>query len=242
MGEPIEPEIHFYENLDSASKALAEKLQKAIQEITKEKDRFTLALAGGNTPKHLYNLLVKHYSSQLPWSLIHLFWGDERYVLKDHPESNYNMAFNTIIAKAPIPPQNVHRIPTEIKPPEKAAEAYEIQLREFFSTTASYTFDLILLGMGEDGHTASLFPKSPVLQENKKWVTAVSAPPLILPNTRITLTLPIINKAKSIFFLVAGSKKIRIVKSILNDYKKAAKHYPAAMVQPKHRLIWFIAN
>ncbi|MFQ5820673.1 MAG: 6-phosphogluconolactonase, partial [Candidatus Heimdallarchaeota archaeon] len=146
------------------------------------------------------------------------------------------------IEKAPIPSLNVHRIPTEIKPPEKAAQAYEIQLREYFSTTTSYTFDLILLGIGEDGHTASLFPKSPILQENKRWVVAVSAPPLILPNTRITLTLPIINKAKSIFFLVAGSKKIGVVKSILNDYKKAAKYYPAAMVQPKHRLIWFIAN
>jgi len=138
--------------------------QAAIQA---ERGYFTLALAGGQTPRSLYRLLAREYRERIPWPQVHLFWGDERCVPPDDPDSNFAAAHETLISKVPLPSQNIHCIPTEIGPPEKAADVYEQVLREFFEGT-SPTFDVVLLGVGEDGHTASLFPGDPVLQERKR--------------------------------------------------------------------------
>ncbi len=143
-----------------------------------------------------------------------------------------------------MPPENVHPIPTKIEPPEKAASSYEQHLREFFHSSEedinSPTFDVILLGVGSDGHTASIFPGSPLLREKERWVSTVIAPSYALIPERITLTFPIINKANYAFFLVSGIKKKKIVRSILYNLNTAIKLYPAAMVHPRIKSVWFV--
>ncbi|UCD71276.1 MAG: 6-phosphogluconolactonase, partial [Syntrophobacterales bacterium] len=184
----------------------------------------------------------------------HFFWGDERYVPRDHPDSNFAMAFRVLISRVPIPSQNVHRIPVEVEHPEGAAEAYERILREFLwspkkADTHSRTphggelfpaFDLILLGVGKDGHTASLFPGDQALEEENRWVVAVHSPYGFPPVPRITLTLPVINRAGCILFTVSGSGKREVLRSILEDPDSAAHLYPAARVNPQGRVVWLI--
>ncbi len=235
-------EVFFFSNLDRASRAIAKYLIQMILEATVRKKQFNLAVAGGDTPRHLYSLLASKFSDQIPWNLVHIFWSDERYVPKESRYNNYAMVLGALISKIPIPNPNIHRIITELEPPEKAASSYEKLLRKYFSDKAAYTFDLLLLGMGEDGHIASLFPHSAELMEKERWVVSVNAPSAIYPRKRITLTLPIINKAKSIFFLVSGTKKKDIVNSIQKDHKIARKIYPAAMVSSINKLIWFVVN
>ncbi len=146
-----------------------------------------------------------------PWERVHLFWGDERYVPHDDPASNYRMARESLIAHVPIPAENVHPMPTDLPQPEKAAEAYEAELRRFFGTGAP-GFDLQLLGLGVEGHTASLFPGSPALEEKERWVAAVVAP--AKPPQRLTLTLPVLNQGRNTLFLVTGADKRPIVAAL----------------------------
>jgi 6-phosphogluconolactonase len=187
----------------------------------------------------------------MPWPHIHLFWGDERCVPPDHPESNFSMAFRALISRVPIPSQNVHRVPAEIEPPEDAAKAYEKILRVFFGPSNTHpnrpheggpfpAFDLILLGVGGDGHTASLFPGGRALEETKRWVTGVRTPHGSPPVARITLTLPLINRGRHILFLVSGSGKRDVLRSILDDPDSAARRYPAARVNPEGRAVWLV--
>jgi len=216
---------------------------KEADEAVKKKGRFLLALCGGNTPRFLYSLLASEYAKNIEWNAVHLFWGDERYVSKDQPESNFAMAHDTLISKVPLPPQNVHRINTEGETPERAAESYEKILRGFFEEVegeAFQTFDVTLLGMGKDGHTASLFPENLVIEEKSRWVAEVDAPPSILPQSRITLTLPVLNKSRAVFFLVSGAEKSMVLRSILEEPDKARRHYPAAMVQARRKLVWYV--
>lgn len=240
----IWPEIKVYYDLNAASRALAESLVDIARSAIAEKGYFTLALAGGNTPRYLYNLLATEYIDQISWAAVHFFWLDERYVPQDHPDSNFAMAFDTLISKVPIPPENIHPIPTEIEPLEKAAALYEQYLRKFFHSSeedvTTSIFDLILLGVGDDGHTASLFPNDSILKERKRWVTVVNAPHTAKISHRITLTFSIVNRANYAFFLVSGDKKKMVVRSILNDFKVASKLYPAAMVHPRIMSVWFI--
>lgn len=240
----IGPEIKVYSDLNAASRALAESLVDIARSAIAEKGYFTLALAGGNTPRHLYNLLANEYIEQISWAAVHIFWGDERYVPQDHPDSNFAMAFDTLISKIPAPTENIHPIPTEIEPPEKAAASYEQYLRKFFHSSVedvtTPTFDLILLGVGDDGHTASLFPNASVLKERERWVTLVDAPPTAKISHRITLTFSVINRANYAFFLVSGDKKKMVVRSILNNFEAASEFYPAAMVHPKIKNVWFV--
>jgi 6-phosphogluconolactonase len=243
MVETIKPEVHVFDNLKNASQALAENIVKTSNKSIKSRNRFALALSGGKTPRLLYELVANEYSEKINWEAIHFFWGDERYVPKDHPDSNFAMAYNTLITKVPLPFQNVHSIPTEIETPEKAAESYEETLREFFEDSdeeVSCTFDAILLGVGEDGHTASLFPGSPALKEKIRWAVAVDAPASFLPKARITLTLPVINRSRDVFLLVYGDKKSSVVSSILEDPERSRKLYPAAMIEARERLIWYV--
>ncbi len=202
--------------------------------------RFAVALSGGSTPGGLYSLLAtSEFRDQIPWPQVHLFWGDERCVPPDHPESNYGMVGKTLLAKIPIPEQNVHRMKGE-REPEGAAFEYAQTLRKFFQLTDRDLpcFDLIFLGLGQDGHTASLFPGNQVLQEKERLVAAVYVEKI--KSHRLTLTLPVLNYGANIFFLVAGGDKATALKDVLQgEYKPEC--LPAQCIQPQRgRLVWLV--
>ncbi len=244
----MKPDIYHFHNLDELSAAAVEYACRLAQQSVAERGHFTLALSGGNTPRTLYEYLTREpYIHQMPWVNTHLFWGDERNVPVDHPDSNAAMASQALIKHIPIPLHNVHRIPTEGNTPEEAAKHYEAMLREMLPVfaPASQTFqlpafDLILLGMGKDGHTASLFPGSPVLDESSRWVAATPVPNASPSVRRITLTFPVLNAAKAVIFLVAGQEKHLIVDTIVSDPEHARTLYPAARINPEGELKWFI--
>ncbi len=241
--------IQQYANLKKLSIAAAGHIARIAEQCVNERGYFTLALSGGSTPRTLHEYLTAlPYSANISWMETHLFWGDERFVPADHPDSNFLMALHTLIDHVPVPAENVHRIPTELPTPEQAAKQYETTLREkmevFDLSSRSQrvpVFDCLLLGMGPDGHTASLFPGSPVLAEQTRWVAATPLPNLNPPVRRITLTFPVINAAKHVFFLVAGAEKQEIVQTIQDEPDNAREQYPAARVNPvSGELLWFV--
>lgn len=245
----MKPDIWRFETLKECSLAAADFITDQATAAVRDTGMFSLALAGGSTPRLLYECLGSPaYASRLPWGGIHLFWGDERCVKKTDPDSNYAMAYDSLIKKVDIAAANIHRIPAEIEPPSRAAQAYAETVRQVFHQKAGLplartpAFDLVLLGMGPDGHTASLFPGNPALHEKKELVTAVVAPTASPPLPRISLTYALINEAKCVFFLVAGRRKNQIVQEIIDDRTGAAQKYPAALVWPQGRLIWAVAE
>ncbi|BBJ28407.1 6-phosphogluconolactonase [Athalassotoga saccharophila] len=191
-----------------------------LSQYFKKDQIFTLCLAGGNTPKKLYERMALE---NFPWERIHLFWGDERYVPYDDPRSNYGMAYDSLIKFIKIPPQNVHKIRTDL-PLEDAVKDYEETLRSFFDDGP--TFDILFLGMGKDGHTASIFPNSPLIHEEKRWVvfTEAGLEPFV---ERITLTFPVLNRSKNTFILAGGREKIRTLENLSNEM-------PVNMVRSDH--------
>jgi len=214
---------------------------RLVQEALLIRGRFAVALAGGTTPRTLYQRLANRpFSDQIPWKEVHLFWGDERAVLPDNPDSNYRMAHETLISHVPIPPGNVHRMPAEMSDLQAAAKQYEETLRRFFNRPKEGwpSFDLALLGIGSDGHTASLFPGSPGLNEKERWVAA----PYVekLKAARLTLTLPVFNHAKQVVFLISGRDKAPIMKEILQDYPHS-NEIPAALIRPEE-MRWFFLD
>ena len=234
------PEIIICGDADELNRKAAERFVLLANEAAAKAGRFTAALSGGSTPRTLYSLLaMPDYKESIPWSQVHLFWGDERCVPPDHQDSNYRMAREALLSKITIPTDNVHRMAGE-KEPQVAAVEYEEQLRKLFQPPpgALPRFDLILLGLGEDGHTVSLFPGSEALDEQERLVIA----PYIekLQTHRITLSLPVINEAAVILFLVAGKSKSAIVKKVLAENAESSA-LPAARVQPKNgKLTWLI--
>lgn len=243
MGESVEPEIHAFDTLRDASQSLAERIAETSRAAVKERGRFTMALSGGKTPELLYGLLASEYADKIEWNSFHLFWGDERFVSQDHPDSNFHVAYKSWISKVPIPLRNVHRIQTEEETPEKAADTYERLLIEFFDALEEMpdtTFDVILLGLGADGHTASLFPGSQALAEKKRWVVSTDAPSSVFPKKRITLTLPLINSSRDVIFLALGGEKRSVIRTIFEEPEKALKIYPAAMVRARGKLLWYV--
>jgi len=247
--------IQQFNNIGEASIAVYEQIVDIANSAVSAKGFCTIVLAGGKTPQKTYELLSKpSRTEQMPWQQSHFFWGDERWLASKHPDSNFFMAHNALFSKVHIPPQNVHQIPTGHQTPEIGAEMYEKHLRDFFHSkplTESIkvsenrtfpSFDLILLGMGTDGHTASLFPSSKFLEEKEKWVTAVEGSEGSPPVPRITLTLPVLNQAKNILFLISGNEKKKILDTILDKPEEAEKLYPAAHVKPRGNLIWVIAE
>ncbi|MFQ5709994.1 MAG: 6-phosphogluconolactonase, partial [bacterium] len=196
-----------------------------------------LTLAGGNTPRDVYvRLGLGTIQSQIKWDRVHLYWGDERTVPPDHPDSNYGMVKATLLSRIAIPDENVHRIRGEMAPREAAAE-YAALLQEHFDNKPP-RFDLVLLGLGGDGHTASLFPTSRALEEQNRWVKAVFVPKF---NTwRVTLTFPVLNNAREVIFLVAGSEKAKIVQRVL-DCAQPTMEMPATLIRPhKGKLLWML--
>lgn len=198
--------------------------------------RFSVALSGGNTPRGVYSLLAEQHKKTLPWDKVFIFFGDERHVPPDHPDSNYRMAREALLSKVPIPEQNVFRVRAELAA-DLAAHQYESELRAFFRLTggACPRFDLILLGIGDDGHTASLFPGTAGLKEQSRLVVANWVEKF--QSYRITFTYPILNHAAEVVFLVSGKSKSQILKDIFDPAKKGS--YPAQVVQPENgRLLW----
>jgi 6-phosphogluconolactonase len=194
--------------------------------------RFQVALSGGSTPREMYRLLAtQEYRTQVDWPRVHIFWGDERAVPPDHPDSNYGMARRELLVRVPIPPANVHRMEAEVTPIGRAAHTYEATLRQYLDLDGRGfpVFHLVLLGVGTDGHTASLFPGAPLLRETSRWVATPTVEKL--GTRRMTLTLPVIESAKRILFLVTGSPKAAILRVVLGGQDG---ELPARMVQPRH--------
>lgn len=194
---------------------------------------FAVCLSGGSTPRRLYELLAApDIALRFPWERVHWFWGDERFVPHDHHESNYRMAFDAFLSRVAVPPANIHAIPTAGMSPQQAAAAYEAILKRFYGAqniaAGRPLFDVTLLGIGADGHTASLFPGQPALEEQRHWVVAVAGP-------RITLTYPALDSSRDIAFLVAGMAK----KEVLRRAQAGDRTLPAARIRPAGRLHWF---
>ncbi|MBP0028374.1 6-phosphogluconolactonase [Roseofilum reptotaenium CS-1145] len=194
----------------------------------------TIALAGGSTPKPLYEALSKE---TLPWDKIHVFWGDERYVPCDHPDSNENMARQAWLNQVPIPPQNIHAMPTRAQDPQQDAETHDTHLRQFFGESSGEfpAFDIILLGMGDDGHTASLFPHTEALAVGDRRVTVGNKD----GQPRLTFTVPLINEARCVIFLVAGANKINALTQVFAP-EGDSKAYPSRLIAPKGELWWLL--
>ena len=245
MAEPVKPLIRHFPDIASMSHAVAEKIVYLANDSIDKTGRFSLALAGGNTPRMLYQLLGEDYRDKIDWPSTHLFWGDERFVPKDDKESNFNMAYRSLISRTPIPDENIHPIQTVDTEYDTASKRYEKELKIFFQLKdlKNYkTFDLVLLGLGSDGHTASLFPGDPVLYEREKLVKSVKAPRKYLTRKRITLTLPAINSSERVFFLVSGPEKKEVLRRILKEKGSTDTPLPAELVHPKGELIWFVAD
>lgn len=226
---------------DSAALArnAAERFVALARHAVSDHGRFSVALSGGSTPRALYALLAQpEFASQVDWQRVHLFWGDERAVPSDNPDSNYHMAFETL-GGLPVPAHQVHRVMTELGPGQ-AAETYELALRDFFKVEGDDlpSFDLVLLGMGANGHTASLFPRSLAVQETTHWVVSEYVDEVKMH--RITLTAPVLNAAENILFLVAGEEKAETVRAVLRgEYRPDL--LPAQLIQPvRGHLVWLL--
>jgi 6-phosphogluconolactonase len=238
----MKTEVRRFPDLNGLSKAAAEFIANLINTTLEDKDSFSLVLSGGNTPRQLYEILAAPpLADRVPWSRVHLFWGDERCVARDHPDSNFGMANALLISKVALPAENVHPIVVETGTPDEVARAYEQSLNKFFGGN-SPSFDLVLLGMGEDGHTASLFPHDSVLHEQVKNVAAVHAKGAFPAVRRITLTLPVINRSACALFLVSGKNKREVFQAIVARTDRAGSTYPAALVQPREKLVWFVED
>lgn len=202
---------------------------------------FTVALSGGSTPKRLFRLLADApYRDRVPWNRALIFWGDERTVPPDHPDSNYGAAFELLLSRVPVPEDNVHRIKGEMDDPTAAALTYEAELRDAFRLAEGEfpRFDLIFLGMGADGHTASLFPGTRALVERRRL--AVASWVEKFATHRVTLTCPVFNKAACIIFLVSGGDKAETLRAVLHGEGDKPR-FPAQLIRPERgELVWYV--
>ena len=218
-----------YETPEELAGAAARDFATRTQEAIYERGSFAVALAGGSTPKAAYEVLARDYANELDWSRVHVSFGDERTVPPDHEDSNYRMAYETLLSRVPV--GSVHRMRGEL-PPDEAGAAYEEELRAFFGQVDIPGLDLILCGLGEDGHTLSLFPETAALDVNDRWV--VANPVLKLGTTRLTLTIPVLNASRAVTFLVAGESKAEALKEVLEG-DADPRAYPAKLVRPESR-------
>jgi 6-phosphogluconolactonase len=229
-------EVRILNTAEELFQAAAAEFVGQAEHAIHHNGRFTVALSGGSTPKRLYSLLASGAIPNIPWNKICFFFGDERNVPPDHPDSNFRMANESLLSKAPIPKENIFRVLAE-QDPESAATNYESTLKKFFGLNDGEfpRFDLILLGLGPDGHTASLFPGSAGLNENRRLVIANWVEKF--KTHRITFTYPVLNHAACDMFLVDGSEKAKILAGILKDDSQ----YPASQVKPLNgRLLWLL--
>jgi 6-phosphogluconolactonase len=232
--QPAAPaEQRVFDDAEALARATADWISGLARE---SKGRFAVCLSGGRTPRRLFEILAgPDIAPQFPWGRVEWFWSDERFVPHNDPASNYGMARDAMFSRAPVPAGNVHPVPTEGLSPAEAASEYEAVLRRFYGggtlDPRRPFFDVALLGIGEDGHTASLFPGNSALDETTRWVAPVTA----AAGTRITLTFPALNSSRDLVFLAAGAGKREIVRRA----RAGDRALPAARVQPVGRLHWF---
>lgn len=237
MAQPVSPEISVLESLDEVSHEAARFVLLSAREAVLCTGRCTIALAGGSTPRRLYELMASdEYRGALPWEEIEWFWSDERCVPPTDPRSNFRMADEAMLARVGVAPGQVHRMQGELTP-ARAALAYEALVRE---RVADQVLDLVLLGVGEDGHTASLFPGHPALEERERLVLAVQGAPTREVPERLTMTFPLINRARSVLVLAAGASKRAVVQAVRTDPRSAAERFPVARLRPAGHLTWIV--
>jgi 6-phosphogluconolactonase len=222
-------------NPDEITRAATDEIIAAVRLATNEGRPARIALSGGHTPSLMYRLWADEFQAQFPWGQIELYWGDERCVPADDPLSNFRMVREALLDRLPKPPR-YFPMPAAQPDHDAAAREYGATLRRQIPVSGS-SFDALLLGIGEEGHTASLFAGSPALAESARWVVPVQAP--VDPPSRLTLTLPILSRATNVFFLVTGESKRQIVHAIRTE-ADAPRRYPAAMIQSLGRVIWFL--
>lgn len=242
-------ELHRYKDGEALSQAAAKWIADRIAATLKTSDRFTIALSGGSTPKRLHQILAASpYSlrgdqagsagsgeEQIDWSKLHVFWGDERAVPFEDDRNNAKMAYDTLLNFVPVPASQIHVMRTDI-PAEESASEYEQLLHQYFDKTP-FSFDLVLLGMGDDGHTLSLFPGMPIVHEEKAWAKSFWLPAQDM--SRITITKTITNKSAAVAFLTAGAAKAHALKEVLEGAYNPDK-YPSQEIKPAGELHWFV--
>jgi len=229
--------IQVYPDLESLSRAAAGLFVQQAQQAVQAHDRFSVALSGGHTPRRTYELLAQYpFRARVPWAKVHIFWGDERCVPPDDPRSNARMARRALLDYVPIPQKQIYPIHCA-GDSQQAAERYEELLRAFFQGQPP-RFDLVFLGLGENGHAASLFPDTPVLDEQERWAAEVYVAEQGLH--RVTLTAPLINQAAVVAFLVAGAAKARVLHEVLEGPQNPHR-LPAQLIRPLNgELLWFL--
>lgn len=225
---------YTFENAEMLARNVAEWLCDLAQA---SKGTFAVCLSGGSTPRRLYEFLAtREIAARFPWSRVHWFWGDERFVPHDHRDSNYRMAREAFLSRVPVPDDNIHPVPTKGLSPEQGAGAYEKTLKHFYGADRLAAdrplFDVTLLGIGENGHTASLFPGQPALRETQRWVVAVIGAD---SEARITLTYPALDSSRDVAFVATGTAK----RDVIERAKAGDRAIPAATIRPTGRLHWF---
>ena len=224
-------------NTDELSRLFADWLVDYIDDTLKKQDRFTISLSGGSTPKKLYQLLAtEEYAPKIDWPKLHFFWGDERFVPFTDDRNNAKMTFEELLDHVPITKEHVHVMRTDL-PPDEAVEDYDVKLHKYFDGR-QFTFDLVMLGLGDDAHTLSLFPGYPVINENQNWMSAFYLEEQKM--YRITLTKSVVNRSARVAFLVSGGAKVHALTAVLYGEKNPEK-YPAQVIQPANgELYWFL--
>ena len=235
-------EIQIVENKEAVSRAAAETLVSLALKKLASKESIAVALSGGSTPRSMFALLVNDAAlcSRMPWDRTHFFWGDERHVAPDHSDSNYRMANEALLSRVPVPAGNIHRIRAENPDANKAAEDYEQELRGFFKLDPGQlpAFDCVFLGMGPDGHTASLFPGTKALHEHERLVVANWVDKF--QSYRITMTAPVLNNADIVIFHLTGEEKAEPLRVVLEGQKQTDL-FPSQLIEPTHgKLIWLV--
>jgi 6-phosphogluconolactonase len=234
-------EIRVLADRDELNRAAAEEFVRVANVSVFERGRFHVALSGGSTPRDLYTLLAAGaFRQRVPWDKLQVFWGDERLVPPDHPESNYRMARESLLSHVPIPPENIHRVPVELADAAQVAAAYERTLRTVFQLSPGEAprFDLALLGLGPDGHTASLFPGAVTLTETERLVAAPWVEKFGMH--RITLTARVLNHERRVIFVVSGEEKAAILSEVLQGPFEPGR-LPAQLVRPEETgVLWLV--
>ncbi len=231
-------ELRVYGDAGQLARAAAELFVNTAADTIEARGSFRVALSGGTTPRRLYKLLATSaFSSRVDWKHVDIFWGDERYVPANDPESNYHMTAEALLCHVRIPAANVHRVPTEISPPSAAAAAYEEQIRQSFADPSTLQFDLIYLGLGTNGHTASLFPHSPALREQSRLVVADLVAEV--NGWRITMSAPLLNRGRIVVFLVQGQEKSQVLRDVLLG-PSDPERLPAQLIAPEGKLLWMV--
>ncbi len=232
-GRHDRPVIKPYEQLESLYAAASKAFHQVVADTLQSNDIVRVSLSGGSTPKRLYEMLS---ACDLPWDKIHWFWGDERNVPLDHPDSNARMVRAALLDRVAVPESNIHAVAVNVDDPKQAARSYEQTLREYFPEDEFPRWDVALLGMGDDGHTASLFPNTDALDVQRRWFVENWVEKF--DAFRYTLTAPAINSAKESWFLVAGSGKQTALAHVLSA-ERNPRLYPAQLIRPTH---WFVTR